>query len=138
MALGGKNTYWAHATHGSPSSNNSYVSSTRSLSVAFDGEEVDATVFGDAYRDYEQSFKNATINVTYKYSTAMWQVIADLYANGTSITFELGPDGTTSTYPKITGSMVLINFNQGFDVGSLEEIPVTFRVTGAPTFTTYS
>lgn len=138
MPLGGKDTVFKHATHGAPSSNNDYTSKMRSVSIAFDGEEVDATVFGDSFRDYEQSFKNANINANYKYDATIWQVLADLYTNGTAITFEIGPVGTASTSPKITGSMVLISFTEGFEIGSLQELPVVYRITGAPTFGAYS
>lgn len=137
MAIGGKNTFWAHGSSGAPSTNVNYSTNTRAITPTFDGEEVDATVFGDAFRDFEQSFKNANINATYKFAPAIWQIIADLYSNGTEITFELGPNGTTTTFPKITGSMVLINFNQAVAIGGLLEITATFRVTGAPVFGAY-
>jgi hypothetical protein len=138
MPLGGKDTVFSHATNGSPSSNNSYTAKMRSLSIAFDGEEVDATVFGDGFREYEQSFKSATINATYKMDAAIWTVLTDLYTNGTEITFEIGPLNSDAPNPKITGSMVMISFTEGLDIGTLQEIPVVFRMTGAPTFGVYT
>lgn len=137
MAISGKDTVWKHATNGAPSTNTDYTSKTRNVSLNCDGEEVDATVFGDGFRDYEQSFKNATITGTYKYDATIWQVVADLYSNGTSITWELGPVGSSASSPKITGSMICKSFTQPFNVGELQMVNVNFRVTGAVTFTTY-
>lgn len=138
MAIAGKDTYWAHATHGSPSSNTNYTTKTRSLNITLDGEEVDATVFGDAYREYEQSFKSAEITVQYKYDSTIWTVLTDLYDNGTSITWEAGPVGTTNGSPKLSGSQVLRSLGLPYNVGELQVMDATFRVTGAVTFGTYS
>lgn len=108
-----------------------------SVVPTFDGEEVDATVFGDSFREFEQTFKSHSYAVRYKYDATIWQILADLWSNGTEVTFELGPVGTTSTNPKITGSMILTSFSEPFTVGELQVMEVTFRGTGAPTFGTY-
>ena len=137
MAIGGKDTLWLHASHGSPASDVDYTSKTRSVVPNYDGESVDATVFGDAFREKEATFKNFGFTVQYKFDATIWQIIADLWTNGTAVTFELGPIGSTSTYPKITGSMFCKSFSEPFSVGELQVIDVTFEGTGAPTFTTY-
>lgn len=134
MAIAGSATTWKHATHGSPAALTDYTTKTRSVTLTNDGEEVDATVFGDSFREYEQSFKSAEITVQYKYDATIWQVIADLYTNGTSVIWELGPVGTTGGNPQIEGSMVCRTFTQPFPVGELQVLDVTFRVTGAVTF----
>jgi hypothetical protein len=138
--IGGKNTTWKHGTNGALTTNTDFSAKTRSLSPSFDAEEVDATVFGDAYREFEQSFKNASISATYKYDTTVFGQIAAIYANGDEVTFEIGPDGTTTGKPKITGSMVIGagGFSLPLNVGDLEEITVNWRVSGAVTFTTFS
>lgn len=137
MAIAGASTVWAHATHGSPSSNNDYSAKTQELSISFDGEEVDATVFGSSFRAYEQSFKNAEIEVTYKWDAAINTVITDLWKNGTSVTFSLSPIGTTGGNPRVTGSMICRTIELPFSVGELQQINATFRVTGTPTFDTH-
>lgn len=137
MAIAGASTVWAHATHGSPSSNTDYSSKTQELSINFDGEEVDATTFGDSFREYEQSFKNAEIEVTYKWDSTIHTVITDLWKNGTSVTFSLSPIGTTGGNPRVTGSLICRSINMPFSVGELQTIEATFRVTGTPTFDTH-
>lgn len=138
MSIGGKDTVWLHASHGSPSSNVSYTAKTMSVVPNFNGEEVDATTFGDAFRESEQTFKSFGFAVRYKYDATIWQIVADLWTNGTSITFELGPVGVTAPNPKITGSMYLQTFSEPFNVGELQVLDVTFKGTGAPTFGAYS
>ncbi len=137
MPIAGSATTWKHATNGSPAALTDYTTKTRSVTLNNDGEEVDATTFGDSFREYEQSFKNAEIVVQYKYDATIWQVIADLYTNGTSIIWELGPVGITVGNPQIEGSMICRTFSQPFAVGELQVLDVTFRVTGAVTFGTF-
>jgi hypothetical protein len=138
MSIGGALTVWKHASNGAPSTNVDYSSSTRSVSPSFDLETVDSTTFGDSYKDFESSFKNATIEAVYKYSTAMWTVITDLYNGGATITFEYGPDGTTTGKPKVTGSMFITKFSPPTTVGALIEMTASFQVTGAVVWSTYS
>lgn len=137
MAIGGQSTLWKHGTHAATGTATDYTSSTRSVSPSWDQETVDATVFGDAYKDFEASFKNSTISATYKYSTAMWTVLTDIYSNGDTVAFEIGPDGSTTGKPKITGNMFITKLDLPLSVGALEEISVSFQVTGSVTFTTY-
>lgn len=139
MPLGGKDTVFLHGTHGTPSVNTEYTDKMRSVSISFDGEEIDATTFNfQNFREYEQGFKNITINATYKVDATIWAVIMDLYINGTEITWEIGPLGDDNGDPKLTGSMVMISGTEGLDIGTLQEFPVVYRVTGPPTPGTYS
>jgi hypothetical protein len=138
MAIGGAATTWKHATHGSPSSNTDYTAKTMSVNPTFDGEEVDATTFGDSFRESEQTFKSFAFTVRYKYDSTIWAVIGDLWTNGTSITFELGPVGVTPPNPKITGSMYCQSFSEPFNVGELQVMEVSFKGTGAPSFGAFS
>jgi hypothetical protein len=138
MAIGGAATTWKHGTNGAVSTNTDFTAKTMSVNPSFDAEEVDATVFGDSYRDFEQSFKNGGIEVTYKYDTTIWGQLAAIYNNGDVVTFELGPTGSTATNAKITGSMVMTKLGMPVNVGDLEKIEVSWRVSGAVTFTTFS
>jgi hypothetical protein len=137
MAIGGKDTTWKHGTNGAVAVNTNFTTKTMSIKPTFDAEEVDATVFGDGYRSYEQSFKNAEIQVVYKYDTTIFGQIAAIYNGSDVVTFELGPTGTTAGNVKITGSMVLKKFDPQIDVAELEKLSTTWRVSGAVTFTTF-
>ena len=137
MSIGGKDTTWKHGTHGAVSSNTDFTTKTMSLSPNFNAEEADATVFGDGSRSYEATFENAEIGAVYKYDTTVFGQLAAIYSGRDAVTWEIGPTGTTSTFVKITGSMVMTKFDTGLGVGEVIKINVQWRVTGAVTFTTF-
>lgn len=137
MAIGGALTNWQHGTNGAVGALTDFTAKTMAVNPSFDAEEVDATTFGDAYRDFEQSFKNAGIEATYKYDVTVWNQLAAIYNGGDTVIFQLGPTGTTATHAKITGSMVITKLGFPIAVGDLEKIEVSFRVTGAVVFTAF-
>ena len=137
MAVGGATSAWKHGTNGAVSSNTDFTAKTRSVNASFDAEQVESTVFGDTYRDYEQSFKNATIESTYKYDATIFGQMAAIYNGGDTVTFELSPAGTSSGNVKITGSMFMTKLGQPVEVGNLLEMPCSWQVTGAVTFGTH-
>lgn len=137
MSVGGATSAWKHGTNGAISTNTDFTSYTLSVNPSFDAEEVDATTFGDTYRDFEQSYKNATIDVEMKYDATRFGQMAAIYNGGDVVTWELSPAGTAATNVKITGSMVMTKFNPSVTVGDLIKMTMTFRVSGAVTFTTH-
>lgn len=141
MAIGGNLSDWQHGTNGAPTVLTDNTGKTQSVVIDFGSEEVDATVFGDSFREFEQSFKNATIQAVYKHDTAIWTIITDIYTNAPAggVNYQLGPDGTTTGKPKITGSMILSpSFSQPIPLGELLVLNVGWRVTGAVTFGTFA
>jgi len=68
----------------------------------------------------------------------VWNQIAAIYNGADSVTWEIGPNGTTSTYAKITGSAVITSMSMPLQVGDVIKFDVTWRVNGAVTFTTFS
>jgi len=137
MAVGGSLSTWKHGTNGAVSSNTDFSAKTREVTPSFEAEQVESTTFGDTYRDYEQSFKNATIEVTYKYDTTLFAQLAAIYNAGDIVTWELGPTGIVATNPKITGSMFMIKLGNPVKVGDLLEISVSWQVSGAVVFTAF-
>lgn len=137
MSIAGRDTTWKHGTHGAISSNTDFTTKTMDLKPSFDAEEVDMTVFGDGFRSFEQSFKNATIEATYKYDTTVFGQLAAIYNGSDIVTFEIGPTGIDAGKVKITGSMVLKKLDLPNSVGEGQKIPISWRVTGAVTFTTF-
>lgn len=138
MALGGKNSDWQHGTNAAPTVLTDFTGKTMSVTLNAEAETVESTVFGDAYRDYEQSFKNATLDVQYKYDATIYGQLADLYNNGTIVDFRLSPDGTGSTKPKIEGDAFITSFGTPVEVGNLLVLDVSFQVSGALSFGTHS
>ncbi len=138
MSIGGSLTSWKHGTNGAVSSNTDFTAKTMDVQPSFEAEQVDATTFGDGYREFEQSFKNAKIEATYKYDTALFAQLAAIYNAGDTVTFELGPDGATAPKPKITGSMFITSLGTPISVGELIKMEVSWQVSGAVVFTVFS
>lgn len=133
MSIGGKNTTWKHGTQAVPGTLTDYSANMRSVSPNYDRETVDATTFGDSYKDHEMSFKNAAFETVYKYSEALYAELRSVYHNDTSVIFEYSPNGTTSTYPKDTGTMFITKIDTAAQIGNLLEINVSWQVSGAVT-----
>lgn len=140
MAVGGKDSTWQHGTNGAVGALTNFTTSTMAVSPSFNAEEADATVFGDAYRDYEQTFKNATISSTYKFSTTVWNQLAAIYNGGDTVIFQLAPTGETGggINAKITGSILITSLGMPVAVGDIIKFDVTWRVAGAVVFTTFT
>jgi hypothetical protein len=133
MPIGGKNSDWRHGTHGALETLTNFTGKMRSADVTFDGEQVDATVWGDGFRAYEQSFKSAEADTTYKYDAALYNQLAAIYKDGNEVAFQFSPDGTTSGKPKVTGHMFIKTFGSPIDIGELIELGVTWQITGEVT-----
>jgi hypothetical protein len=138
MAIGGSSSSWKHGTNGAISTNTDFSAKTISVEASFEAEQVESTTFGDTYREYEQSFKNATIEAEYKYDSTVFGQLAAIYNGGDTVTFELGPTGTATGAVKITGSMFITELGQPVEIGELLQISVSFQVSGAVTFTTFA
>lgn len=131
MALGGKNSVWKHKLTGNASLTD-FSAKTIGVTLNAAAEQVESTTFGDTYRNYEQSFKNATIEATYKYDSTVYGQLAAIYNNGDTVDFELYPDGGVS--PKISGGAFITSFGTPVEIGNLLQMTVTFQVDGALTF----
>jgi hypothetical protein len=138
MALGGKNSAWKHKLTGNLTLTD-FTTKTMSVTLNASAETVESTTFGDTYRNYEQSFKNSTIDSEYKYDATLYGQLAAIYNNGDTVDFELYPDGDTgSGKPKITGACFITEFGTPVEIGDLLTLEVTWQVDGALTFGTVS
>src|SRR6478609_2413852 len=92
--IGGRNTNFQHGSHGATSSLVDYTTSIMSINKSNQAKEADATVFGDGFESYEATFKSGTYDITYKYSTAMFDVLWAIFDGEDTIDWQLGPNGT--------------------------------------------
>lgn len=137
MAIGGKNTAWKTGTHGAAATLTTFTSKVKSIDFPLSVEEVEQTVFGSGFREYEASFKNGEISVTYKYDDTIWGQLIDIWNNQTTVNWEFSPDGTASGKPKISGlaasgsgGAVLLEVTINPSVGEALDIETRWRATG--------
>lgn len=138
MAVGGQNSDWRHGTNGAASVLTDFTAKTMSVSLSAEAEQVESTTFGDSYRDYEQSFKNATIDVQYKYDATLFGQLSAIYNAGDIVDFRLSPSGTTAPSVKIEGKAFITSFGTPVEIGNLLVLDVSFQVSGAVTFGAYT
>lgn len=138
MAVGGKNSDWRHGTNGAVGVLTDFTTKTRGASLDAEAETVDATVFGNGFRAFEQSFKNATISSTYKYDPTVYSQITAIFTNGDTVDFQLSPDGVVNGRPEITGEMFISSLGFPVEVGELLEFEVEWQVTGPVAFDIHS
>ena len=113
----------------------------RSVSIPFEADELDATGFGgDGWRQFSRGLKAGTIEVEFYNgfdSNGVHATLWDLFDDGSEFEVRIGPAGDSgdTDNPVLVAPCVLnaYNFLQG-EVGALSMNPVTFRITGAPTF----
>ena len=72
-----------------------------------------------------------------------WDATVDAHLNGligyaTAVNFQYGPDGSTSGYPKYTGTLFVTNVSQPSTVGAEKMISATFKPTGTITRGTFA
>lgn len=135
MALGGKNSAWKHKLTGNLTLTD-FTTKTMSVTLNASAEQVESTTFGDGYRNYEQSFKNATVEAEYKYDATLYGQLAAIYNNGDTVDFELFPDGDSAGKPKISGAAFITEFGTPVEIGNLLTLSVSFQVDGVLTFGT--
>ena len=134
MSLGGKDTVIKHGTHGATGTLTAFTTKLRGANLDLEAETVESTVFSDAYRDYEMSFKSGKIPLTYKYDNTVWGQLTAIYDGSDTVSFEVNPIGTTTGYPKVTFTAFMTKLSLPMQVGNLMEISADWQIDGAVTF----
>lgn len=99
------------------------------LSVASEAETAgtgETTAFGDSWREYITTLKEAGLDLT-----GNWDATIDgILSLGTETTYEYGPMGNTAGYVKLSGSCILDTYNITPALDGRLEFSGHLRVTG--------
>jgi len=121
----------------------SYV---KSLSFDLKGHGlVDVTCMGDSGHTWaSDELEDCSFTVEFVYddgANTVWDTLADatngLRTSTVARAFEIGPAGSTSTYPKLSGNCWLESFTVPVAVGDMITVSATFKVDGAVTVGEY-
>lgn len=103
------------------------VAEVTGYSVTWTSDTTEDTVIGDAARTYKATLKSYTASID-----CMWDDTdtngQDVLVPGASITYELFPNGDTSTYAVYSGSGIVTSLSISGSVG--EMITATIEVQG--------
>ena len=113
--------------------------STYVRSVDFPREQdvLDTTPFGVTARTYAVGLMDNKMTVEFFWDTTIDTHLNALLGYTTAVEFIYGPDGTTSTRPKFTGTFFLKSLTHPNTIGEVKVFTAEFQLTGAVTRTTY-
>lgn len=97
----------------------------------------ETTTFGNDDRTYIVGLRTATISVSGYWDATLDDVLGQIVGSGL-VTFEYGPQGSTSGDIKYTGECILTSYGEASPVDGVATWTADFQVTGAVSRTTYS
>jgi hypothetical protein len=109
-----------------------------SVSFPRDAEVLETTSFGSNDRTYIVGFKNATISVEGSFDATVDGYLSGILGQDATVSFEYGPEGSTSPRTKYTGEAILTSYENSAGVGDVVNFSAEFQITGAVTRGTYS
>lgn len=111
--------------------------SLNSISFPREAEVLETTSFGSSDRTYIVGFKNATISIEGSFDATYDGYIAGVLGQDATISFEYGPEGSTSTRVKYTGECILTSYESSAGVGDVVNVSASYQITGPVTRTTW-
>lgn len=112
--------------------------SLNSISFPREAEVLETTSFGSSDRTYIVGFKNGTISIEGSFDATYDGYLAGVLGQDATLSFEYGPEGSTSTYTKYTGECIMTSYESTAGVGDVVSYSAEFQITGAVTRGTYS
>jgi len=104
-----------------------------SVSFPREAEVLETTSFGSSDRSYVVGFKNQTISIEGSFDATVDGYLAGVLGAADSLSFEYGPEGSTSTYTKYSGECFLTSYETSAGVGDIVSFSAEFQITGAVT-----
>lgn len=108
------------------------VSFPRSVDTA------ETSAFGSSAKTYVVGLSDATVSISGIFDATVDGYLAGVVGSANSLSFEYGPEGSTSTYVKYTGECWLTSYEKSGAIGDVVTYSAEFQVTGAVTRGTYS
>jgi hypothetical protein len=109
-----------------------------SISFPREAETLETTSFGSSDRSYVVGFKNQTISVEGSFDATVDAHLAGILGQEATVSFEYGPEGSTSPNVKYTGEALMTSYESSAGVGDIVSYSAEFQITGAVTRGTYS
>jgi hypothetical protein len=104
-----------------------------SVSFPREAETLETTSFGSYDRTYVVGFKNQTISVEGSFDATVDTHLAAVLGQDATLSFEYGPEGTTSTFTKYTGECIMTSYETSAGIGDIVSFSAEFQITGAVT-----
>jgi hypothetical protein len=112
--------------------------SLNSISFPREAEVLETTSFGSSDRTYIVGFKNGTISIEGSFDATYDGYLAGVLGQDATLSFEYGPEGSTSTYTKYTGECIMTSYEATAGIGDVVSISAEFQISGAVTRGAYT
>lgn len=109
-----------------------------SVSFPREAEVLETTSFGSSDRSYVVGFKNQTVGVEGSFDATVDAHLAGILGQEASVSFEYGPEGSTSGFTKYTGECLMTSYETSAGIGDIVSYSAEFQITGAVTRSTYA
>ena len=101
-------------------------------------DTAETSAFGSSAKTYVVGLTDATISIS-----GMFDATVDAHLNGilgqaATVSFEYGPEGSTSPNVKYTGECILTSYEKSGAIGDMVSYSAEFQVSGAVTRGTYA
>ncbi len=124
-------------SNGTPTSKVDNSTKTKSVDFPREQDLQDVSEFGTTSRKFAVGLSTGTFKAEFYYDSTIYTQLQGLIGYTTAVDFLFGPDGTTSGYPKYTGTMYVKSVGTPVTVGETKMVSVDFQINGTITATTY-
>ena len=101
-------------------------------------DTAETSAFGSSAKSYVVGLTDSTISVSGNWDATVDAHLAAILGQAASVSFEYGPEGSTSTYVKYSGECYLTSYEKSGAIGYVVTYSAEFQVTGAVTRGTWS
>ena len=103
-----------------------------------DAQLHETTTLGAASRTYIPGFKNATIGLQGHWDATLDAHMSPILGQAATVSFEYGPEGSTSGMVKYSGEAIVIKYGQTTPVDGVVDWSADLQVSGAVTRGTWA
>ena len=96
-------------------------------------ETAETTSFGSSAKTYIVGLTDSTISVSGNWDATVDAHLAAILGQAATVSFEYGPEGSTSTYIKYSGEAIVTSYEKSGAIGDVVSYSAELQVTGAVT-----
>jgi predicted secreted protein len=101
-------------------------------------ETAETTSFGSSAKTYIVGLTDSTVSVSGNFDATVDAHLAAILGQAATVSFEYGPEGSTTGQVKYTGEAILTSYEKSGAVGDVVTYSTELQVTGAVTRGTYA
>lgn len=101
-------------------------------------ETAETTSFGSSAKTYVVGLSDSTVSVSGNFDATVDAHLAGILGQAASVSFEYGPEGSTTGQVKYTGEAILTSYEKSGAVGDVVTYSAEFQVTGSVTRGSYA